>query len=328
MSRDRYRLGPLLGRGHFTKGVYRATHIDLDREVAVKLLTLRSPEHRSFLLAEGSRMAKLPRHDNLVQVLDAGDWDEHHVYLAVELCDDGSLEDLCTGGALDSRTACRLISDACRGLHTLHAEGMLHLDLRPANILLAGGQPKISDFGLARARSDAKLGSWYAPHAAPELLTTRTGSVLTDLYAMGMTLAHLLSGGRICTEPIPAPVEKRAWRDYPAIATLGIEVPDRLRRVVRKATAFDPGDRQPDVEAFKRDVDRATPALALVQSEAHELVSTDGSIEILRSERAGIHQIEVKVNGRKRTDLGSAHERARDADRAIRQLVTAHAYRV
>ena len=95
MSADRYELLGQLGAGNFTAGVHLAQHRDLGRQVAVKLLALDHLTEREKLLTEARTMASLEPHDNVVQVIDAGDWDEHHVYLAVELCADGSLDDTC-----------------------------------------------------------------------------------------------------------------------------------------------------------------------------------------------------------------------------------------
>lgn len=325
MSRDRYELGELLGKGHFTNGVYRARHTDLGRFVALKLLDLRGPEYRSYLLAEGRRMAQLPQNDHIVQVYDAGDWDEDHVYLAVELCEGGSLDDMSRAGPIDPQTACRLISDACRGLHALHQEGMLHLDVRPGNILLSGSTPKISDFGLARSSDDARIGSIYPPHAAPELILSRTGSASADQYAMAMTLGHILSSGEICGTPLPGEVTERAWRVRPDLGTLGLHVPERIRKVVKRGTAFDPVDRFADVEAFKQALDRATPAVSFTSEEEGRLLSVDGSVAISWFEKQGSYSVEVRVSGRRKAALGASGLDLRNARRQVERLVTKYA---
>lgn len=326
MSRDRYELGELLGKGHFTDGVYRARHTDLGRSVALKLLELRGPEYRSYLLAEGRRMAQLPQNDHIVQVYDSGDWDDDHVYLAVELCEGGSLEDLCRAGQVDPQAACRLISDACRGLHALHQGGMLHLDVRPGNILLSGTTPKIGDFGLARSRDDAGVGTFYSPHVAPELILSRTGSVSADQYAMAMTLGHLLSAGEICKASLPEEVSERAWKARPDLGILGPHVPERLRRVIKRGTAFDPASRFVDVEGFKQALDRATPALSFTPDEGDRLVSSDGTVSISWIEKQGAYVVEVRVGSRRKAALGASGLDLRDARRHVGRLVTQYAY--
>ena len=326
MSRDRYELGDLLGKGHFTVGVYRAIHKDLGRAVAIKLLELRHPDHRDYLLAEGSRMAQLPSNENIVEVIDSGDWDDDHVYLAVELCEEGSLEELCTAGPVDPQRVCRLVSDSCRGLHALHQAGMIHLDIRPGNIMLSGGTPKIGDFGLARPGDEARLGSFYSQHAAPELITSQTGTVQTDQYAMAMTLGHLLSDGDFCGGQLPTPVDPKSWKQRPDMSRLGPHVPERLRKVIKKATSFDPNDRFADAETFKRALDKATPAVAFLPDGTKRITSVDGAITISWSEKSSGHEVEIQINGRRRNADGRRGVSPAEAKRHVASLVTAYAY--
>lgn len=323
MSRDRYEVGELLGSGNSTRGVFRAEQVDLRRPVALKILELRYADMRTHILAEGARMAQLRRHDHIVEVYDAGDWDEGEVYLAVELCDGGSLERLSNQGPVDPQLACRLISDACRGLHDLHQQGMLHLDVRPANVLLRDGVPKIADFGLARVGAEPKVAGLYAGHAAPEVYTTGKATASADQYAMGMTVGHILTEGRFCAEALPTPVTPKTWKDRPNLDTLGLHVPQALRRVLKKATAFDPSDRYDDVEAFKQALDRMTPAASFLPASDRELVSSDGSVTITRVEKPGDHHVvEVRVNGRRRNNLGKEGDSAAAAVKHVTKLVT------
>lgn len=303
MSKDRYELGAIIGTGHMSAGVHRATHKDLNIEVALKILELRHPDHREYILAEGARMAAIADHRNVVRVFDAGDWDSDHVYLAVELCEDGSLADECSAGPLDPQRACRLISDSCRGLQHLHAAGLLHLDIRPANILLANNDPKLADFGLARPDTDASLGTFYAAHSAPELMATGRGTAKADQYAMAMTLGHLLTSGDFCGGPLPMdPEDSAAWANRPSLETLGLNVSTKLRSVIATASAFKPPDRFDDVESFKRALDQATPRTALCAPAGSKMVSVGGEYEVSWSDTpAGDVDVELRYRGRRRT---------------------------
>lgn len=185
MSADRYDLIEKIGDGNFTLGVFIAEHRDLGRTVALKLLEIDPGAARDDLLQEAKYMAALERHDHVVQVLDAGDWDDDTVYIAAELCMQGTVDSLAGSAGTDPASACRIVSDACRGLQYMHSQGLLHLDIRPANILLSDGVPKLGDFGLARWTTNSNVPAVYAPHAAPEMLATYDGSELSDQYAMG-----------------------------------------------------------------------------------------------------------------------------------------------
>ncbi len=326
MSVERYELGEKFGEGQMTVGVFRAEHRDLGTDVAIKLMELRHPDHRAWLLEEGRRMAGIAENKHIVRVLDSGDWDDDHVFLAVELCDGGSLEDLCDDGPLDPQTACRYISGACRGLHHLHLEGILHLDIRPANILLADGKPKLADFGLARPDGDAGMGTVYSPHVAPEVIATMKGTARADQFSMAMTLGHLLSDGDFCAGTVPNPSDAKAWRRRPDLGTLGLHIPNKLRRVLGKATSFDPDDRYESVEEFKRQIDRATPAMAFRPGADGSLVSTDGAIVITRTTKRTGCTVEVLVKGRRRNADRRTGLTDAEADKHTRSLVTQFSY--
>lgn len=321
MSSAKYRLIRKLGDGNFTAGVHLAEHLDLHRQVAVKLLAVDHVTNRDDLLREAQNMAALDRHDHVIQVLDAGDWDHDHVFIASEACLGGSLEAYC-GTGLDPATACRLISDTCRGLDYMHNQGLLHLDVRPANILLDSGAPKLGDFGLARWTGNASVPHVYAPHAAPELLRFGIGTPASDQYATAMTLAHLLTGGHICKHVPPDPVEASRRKKWPPLTTLGLNVPDKLKRVIAKATRFAPADRYADVESFKRAIDGATPAVSLQIVNETTMATTDGSWAITRRSSKGAHAIAVRRNGRSDNTFAVAAVDERQALRHLRALVT------
>jgi eukaryotic-like serine/threonine-protein kinase len=320
-----YRLvGRTLGKGSFSSGVVVAEHIDLGHERAVKVLPLRFINDRDQLLEEARKMAALD-HAHVVKVYDAGDWGDDAVFIASEICTGGSLEDLAVG-PLDPATACRYVSEACRGLDYIHSCGLLHLDVRPANILLgADGKAKIVDFGLSRWIVDPDVEQFYGPHVAPELATTGVGSEAADQYSTAMTLAHLLSGGRACTAPpagLDITTESRAGR-WPRLATLGLGVPDKLRRVIMRATKADPAERYPSVEQLKRAIDGAAPAVSFLDDASGGLRSTDGVIAInLVPGKGGGWDVVVQRRGRRDNGLGRTDLTAAQANRHMKKLVT------
>jgi len=195
----------------------------------------------------------LPRHSNVLQVHDTGRWGTDQVFIATDVCPNGSLD----GVVLDPATACRYISLACRGLAHLHQHGLLHLDIQPANTLLSQDDvPLLADFGLAKWAHEAGVDEWYGPHAAPELVEFEATTVATDIYAMGVTMAHL-TGGAIC-RPFPvsaALVEASANHEWPRLAELGINIPSHLHDVIDRATDYDPSRRQASADEFKREGD-------------------------------------------------------------------------
>lgn len=255
-----YVLDGFIASGHFGS-VYRARHAYLStRVVALKLLPARGDV--DAVLDEARRAASLGDHPNVVKVHDAGLRPDGHVFIAMDLCEFGSLDDRVTDAGMDPAAACLHIANACRGLSHVHQADLLHLDLRPANIMLGDADvAKLTDFGLSRYRHLADVEDFYTPHAAPECVELGRAEVRSDIYAMAMTLGHLLTGGSYC-HPFPSATQlliDSVEGDWPRRAALGINVPPRLRKLLQRSTDYDVDKRPEDIEAFKRDLDRATP---------------------------------------------------------------------
>lgn len=328
MADDRYLIEGQLGRGHFGV-VYLARHVALNRTYALKVIPVRTTTED--VLEEARRLATVPEHDNVVKVVDAGAWDDNHVFIASELCMGGSLGDRAASVAFDPATACGVISDACRGLDHLHQHGLLHLDIRPANILMADQKPRLVDFGLARWVHDATVDNWYGPHAAPELVESGRAASTSDIFAMGMTLAHILTGGSIC-RPFPVNaelVQASADADWPRLEELPPNVPPRLRKVLDQATQYDFEARPQSVSEFKRLLDRATPAVSFCPPDDEgTLVSSDGVWSITTMSKSELFYVDVRRNGRRRSALGAAGlltgaKARRHVDKVVKHLADA-----
>lgn len=321
MVDDRYRIEGQLGRGHFGV-VHLARHLALDRTCALKVIPVRTTT--TDVLEEARKLAAVPAHDNVVKVLDAGAWDDSHVFIASELCMGGSLADRVARHALDPATGCGAVSDTCRGLDHLHQHELLHLDIRPANILMANDAPRLVDFGLARWTHDADVDDWYGPHAAPELVESGRAAPTTDIYAMAMTLAHLLTAGAIC-RPFPLNaqlVQESADGHWPRLAELPPNVPPRLRKVLDQATQYDPETRPSSVSEFKRLVDRATPAVSfLPPDDDGTLVSSDGIWSITTDPKSDRFNVDVRKNARRRGELCAAGLTAAQARKHVDKVV-------
>jgi serine/threonine protein kinase len=315
---DRYEILDQLGRGNFG-AVFLARHTGLDRECALKLIP-----GDDAALAEARNLAALPEHEHVVRVLDAGRWDERTVFIASDLCMGGSLADQMGNHPLDPATACSLVSDTCRGLEHLHQHGLLHLDIRPANILLTDDRPRLADFGLARWSHDAAVVDWYGPHAAPELVETGNATTASDIYSMGMTLMHLLTGGHGC-RPFPVRtelVQASADGEWPRLDELTPNVPRRVRKVIEAATQYDPDRRPQAVAEFKRQLDRATPTVSLMMVSDDEMRSTDGVWQISSDAGAGDRTaVEVRKNGRRVNARGATGLTSRQARRKVEEAV-------
>ncbi|GGP59055.1 serine/threonine-protein kinase [Saccharothrix coeruleofusca] len=202
-----------LGQGGFAT-VYRARQVRLDRDVAVKVnnLVLRSERDRRRFLREAHAAARLSGHPHVVSVHDAGVTPEGTPYLVMELCTGGSLADLAKReGPLPPERVRRLGVQLADALAAAHAEGVLHRDIKPGNILLDRyGTPKLADFGLA-ALLDAEGGSTVTrdalspSYAPPEAFAMAQPTAAADVYALAATLYDLMAGKP--PRPVPWPIE-------------------------------------------------------------------------------------------------------------------------
>jgi serine/threonine protein kinase len=299
--------------------VFKARHRYLGKTAALKLA---HPIDFDAALEEAKKVASLPEHRNVIKVLDAGAWSDGRVFIAFEYSELGSLD---TTEPLDPGRACALVSGACRGLSHIHQHGLLHLDLRPANILLGDGDtPILTDFGLAKSIHDANVDDWYYPHVAPEIIETGSGEVASDVWAMGMTLAHLLTGGAICRPFLTGVdlLEASLNGDWPRLDDIGIHVPVRLRKVIERATKYQSADRQANIEEFKHEIDRATPKVSLWQ-DGNVLRSSDGEWTVARTQaKDGSYSVATKRRGRQQSELSVSGVTSRAADRKIAEVVT------
>jgi serine/threonine protein kinase len=244
--------------------VYRATQSfsdGIERQVAVKLidpgLILHEPElsHRRFRTEIGT-LAKL-EHKGIARIYDGGrhrshDRGEESLYFSMELVDGKPLTDYAAehGVRLGIRGMLRLFLLVCDAVAYAHRRGVIHCDLKPANILVdTRGEPRVIDFGLADMLGNAALGDRAGlvcgtpAYMSPEQLSGDpvAPTPATDVYALGITLAELFSGrpdgraGAIADPALAAIVtratEERPGDRYPSVAALGEALARRLEAI-------------------------------------------------------------------------------------------------
>ena len=202
-----YRIEARLGQGGMGV-VFRAVHDD-GRTVALKVLRDELAADQAFRtrLAHEARAAAEVDHPNLIRVLEAGEADGR-LYLAVRHVDGRSLaERLAAGGPLGVPGLLRLAAGAGAGLDALHRRGIVHRDVKPANLLLAAdGTAVVGDFGLAKNRAwtvltrpGQVLGT--LDYLAPELIRGEPAGPMSDLYALGCVLLRVPGRGATVRRP-------------------------------------------------------------------------------------------------------------------------------
>jgi serine/threonine-protein kinase len=197
----RYQLSSLLGVGGMAK-VYLATDRVLQRKVAVKVLSPPHAQDPSFVerFRREARAAARLSHPNVVAVFDSGSEGELH-YLVMEYVPGESLAELLARqGRLAPRRAAELAIQVCTALAAAHAQGLVHRDVKPANVLVArDGRVKVTDFGIVKAAAaDTLTGSGMvlgtAAYLSPEQAQGGPVDARSDLYGLGCVLYELLTG--------------------------------------------------------------------------------------------------------------------------------------
>lgn len=196
--RASYEVYDLLGSGAMSV-VLRARHRALGRLVAVKFLTRTDEEGRLRFEREARALAGL-KHPRIIGCLDAG-LEGAQPFVAMELLEGHTLHEVISAGPHQPLQALGYVHQAAQGLAYLHANGVLHRDVKPANLLLtADGAVKVSDFGLARvAQAGATITQrghavGTPEYIAPEVVRGMPATAATDVYALGVVLFELLAG--------------------------------------------------------------------------------------------------------------------------------------
>ena len=197
----RYRIVGLLGAGGMGQ-VYRADDLTLGQPVALKFLPDRRASDARWLerFHNEVRIARAVTHPNVCRVHDIGQVNGR-TYLSMEFVDGEDLGALLRKvGRLTPERGLEIARQLCTGLAAAHAQGVLHRDLKPGNIMIdARGRVKITDFGLAATEEqvrDGQAGGGTPAYMAPEQWTGRGSSVQSDIYALGLILYELFSGRR------------------------------------------------------------------------------------------------------------------------------------
>jgi len=254
-----------LGRGGMGV-VYRARQITLNRVVGLKMLTGHyGPDELTRFRAEAETAAGL-HHTNIIQIYEVGEM-EGAPFFSMEYVESGSLADRLRGGPIEDRQAAQLLISVARALHFAHRNGVVHRDMKPANILLdPEGVPKVADFGIAKrltansalTLSGAVIGTptYMAPEQAKG--TSRDVGAAADVYSLGAILYEMLSGRppflpedsetaltvRVITEDAVSPAFYRPG------------IPRDLETICLKCLEKEPRDRYESAAAFAEDLRR------------------------------------------------------------------------
>ncbi|MEE4542595.1 serine/threonine-protein kinase [Streptomyces sp. V4-01] len=239
----RYRLGPVIGRGA-AASVHRALDERLMREVAVKVFRQDAdPDLVRRFEVEARLLAQL-RHPGLVEIFDFGHTAQGP-YLVLELLTGPTLRDLLRSGPRPLAETLRTGLDLAQTLAYVHGQGVVHRDVKPANILLdQHGRPRLADFGISRVvdtagstRTGMVMGT--AAYLAPEQVRGQGAGPAADVYALGLVLIESLTAERAYSGP-PAEAAVARLRCPPRVPA---GLPRSLARTLHQMTCDDPEKR-------------------------------------------------------------------------------------
>jgi serine/threonine protein kinase len=291
----RYELHELLGRGGMGV-VYAGVDRILARPVAVKVLPAEAVDDPTVVtrFEREALAAAALSHPNIVSVYDTGR-DETTRFIVMERVDGENLATvIARRGPLPVEEAVAIASQVASALGAAHAAGVVHRDVKPANLMLtAAGTVKVLDFGIARAAGSADLtrtahilGS--AAYMAPEVATGERAGAPADVYALGCVLYELLGGRPPFEADHPAAIlHQHATRPPQSLRELRSDIPPALAALVAEMLAKDPRERPP---SGPRLVAALSASTAPVPPTAHEQPTAPLPLAPQRSrfERAGL----------------------------------------
>lgn len=263
-----------LGKGGMG-AVYRAYDETLGRTVALKVTQQALGQDRAFVqqfLQEARALAAI-NHPNIVQIYSYGE-ENAQPYIVMELVDGGRLDHMhAKHKALDEAFVLETAIQVCKGMQASAAAGMTHGDIKPANILFdAKGNAKVSDFGLARLKGERpKPGEiWGTPYyVAPEVVRGQPPTPASDIYSLGGTLYHVLTGvppfdGETVNDTVLLRFKQPAAD--PRAAKPSVSAP--FAAILLRMLEADPTRRYPNYESLLIDLERALDKLRRAQSGA------------------------------------------------------------
>ncbi|MEE8391977.1 MAG: FHA domain-containing serine/threonine-protein kinase [Anaerolineae bacterium] len=263
-----YQIAEEAGQGGMAT-VYRAYQAQLERWVAVKIMHTTETSSKEFLARfrrEARAIAKL-RHPNILTIYDYGE-ERGIAYIVMEYVPGGTLKTHLTGQPMEWPDAAMLVVPVGRALAYAHSEGIVHRDVKPANILLARPDwPMLADFGLVKlvggqrdiTRPGASIGT--PAYFSPEQAMGDDVDHCSDIYSLAIVLYQLLTGRLPFESDSPIELMLRRLHDSPTPPRhLNPRITPQLEAIILRALAREPTARYPTMEALVNDLTRVPGA--------------------------------------------------------------------
>jgi len=255
----RFEVVRLLGRGGMGE-VYLARDPTLDRPVAIKLIAVeREDDAGRRRLVREARAAGRLHHANIVTVFEVGVHDGRS-YIAMEYVAGETVGSLIRRRAtLSLRRRLEMIEGACAGLAHAHREGVIHLDIKPDNLMLGDdGVVKVLDFGISRLLQSDTLATMHGAgtlrYMSPEQILGKPLDHRSDMFSLGCSLFELVTYAPAFSGSTKEIVTRIASGPIPSLLDLSPGIDRRLDDIVGRAMALDPSERYDDLEQMRAEV--------------------------------------------------------------------------
>jgi eukaryotic-like serine/threonine-protein kinase len=294
---ERYQLKKKIGSGGMAD-VWLASDVELDRNVAVKILHDRFAQDKEFVqrFQREAQSAAGLQHPNVVGIFDRGAFRDTY-FIAMEYVDGPSMKELVKGG-MGTKDAIDFTRQILNAARFAHRKGIVHRDLKPQNVLIdPEGRVRVADFGIARGENSDITGTGSvmgtAQYLSPEQAQGKPTTPRSDIYSIGVILYEALTGRVPFEGDSAVAVALKQVSEAPRRpSAINPEIPPALDAVVMRALAKDPEARFKDADAFLRALDAAERAPDKPRPQdtaAYAAVSPEGETD-LPGERAVVYE--------------------------------------
>jgi len=262
----RFAVTKLIGRGGMGE-VYLARDPIIDRMVAIKVIGsgLEDESGRHRLLREARAAGRL-HHSNIVSVFEAGEF-ENRLFIAMEYVSGETLGSIIRRrAAVTLRRRIEMIESACAGLAHAHRAGVVHLDIKPDNLMVdETGLVKVLDFGISRVlQSETRAtgqGAGTLRYMSPEQVQGVPLDHRSDVFSLGCSLFELVTYAPAFSGSTQEIVTKIAVGPVPSLLTVSPELDPRLDQIIRRAMALEPSQRYSDLEEMRAELAQVRAAI-------------------------------------------------------------------